>query len=118
MRKLIKKSQLKDDARLLSNKIVESIETCAGVIGFSPSSSFKRILGSFVINIFDGGLNLRYYYDGRVIILCHLIISYPVSLKAVGEVVTQNIKYWVNYYGFDLKSLNVVIDGLIKLFVG
>lgn len=44
MRKLIKKSQLKDDARLLSNKIVESIETCAGVIGFLLVHPLKGFL--------------------------------------------------------------------------
>lgn len=112
MKRKIPRSQLKTEARYLSNKIVESIDTTYGVVDFAKGPPLKRTLGSHVITLMDGGLNMRCYFDGRIVILCRLVVSYPTSIQAIGESVTHNIEYWVNRYGFTLKSLEILIDGM------
>lgn len=112
MKRIFAMGQIKTQARILSGKLLESVNTSYGVVDFAKGTPLKRTLGTRVINMMDGGLNIRYYFDGRIAILCRLVISYPVSIKAISESVTNNIEYLVNKYGFKIKLLEVLIDAM------
>lgn len=108
----ISKASLSERTRKFAAKIVELLSTSYGIVDFVSGPPLRRRLGSMIAIAHDGGVCVRSFSDSKAEVLCRIAVSYPVSLKAVGEIAHQMIYYAARSHGFTLKHVEIIVEAM------
>ncbi len=102
----------KEKAAELAHIARDATAASYGVVGFAPGTLYKSLIGTKACNLEKGGVALRLGLQNDVRITLRLVLGYRVSAAAVAMTVRQTLAYVLKKKGFDLKRLDIYIDGI------
>lgn len=86
---------------------------CFGVVGMAAVSMTDGLVKLLKRESLTKGVNVVVDEDNNVNIDFHIIVAYGVSISAVSEALTENVKYAVETFsGLNVKKINIYVEGV------
>ena len=85
---------------------------CFGIVGMAMVNVRDGIVKLLKGDNLTRGVNVR-FYDNRITLSFHVIVSYGVSISAVSDNLISNVKYKVEEFtGMSIEKINIFVEGV------
>ena len=86
---------------------------CFGIVGMAGVSVKDGLVKLLKMDSITRGITVTLNKNNKLILDCHVIVAYGVSILAVADNLISNVKYKVEEFtGIEIEKINIYVEGV------